>query len=236
MEDLTDVSTNSLLGVLGGLGPEATVAFMSDVIEHTPAKRDQDHIEMIVYNDPKVPDRNYPDRRKGKNPLPHLRRNAKLLEQTGVDLIVIPSNTTHRYYDDIAQSIDIPILHMISTVRSKVESMDIDVAGVLTTETAIEIELYDDIFQGSEVDIVYPNDVQCMMDSIYAIKQGDYQESTQLMDTVVSNLSDENVDAIILGCTEFSIPSWDWDITRVDSTTVLAKHCVEMITGDNLSP
>lgn len=225
---MTEAGGNDpVLGILGGLGPGATVSFMSEVLEQTPAQRDQDHIEMVVYNDPKVPDRNYPERRDGEGPLPRLIRNAKRLEAAGADYIVIASNTTHRYYDEIATAVDVPMPHMISLVRDAVETADFDAVGVLTTTTAIDIGLYDEAFKETGVNIRYPEDREQMMEAIYAFKRGEKEEAKTMMDECVGKLLEDGVEAIVLGCTELSALPWDWDIPSIDPAVVLAKHCVE---------
>lgn len=217
----------AVLGVLGGLGPGATVSFMQEIVDRTPAEKDQDHLEMIVYNDPKVPDRNYPEQRSGSGPLPRLLRNAGRLEEAGADFIVIASNTTHRYHDDIASSVEVPVPHMLSLVEERVSASDIETAGVLTTTTAMELGLFEEAFAGSGIDLVYPEDMEQVMDSIYTYKRGDHQEAQRLMDSTVKQLSDRDVGCIILGCTEFSALPWEWELDGIDPASVLATHCIE---------
>lgn len=222
-----EMHRHDVLGILGGLGPGATVSFMDEILDQTPAKRDQDHIEMIVYNDPKVPDRNYPERRDGEGPLPRLIRNAERLEKAGADYIVIASNTTHRYYDEIAAAVDVPMPHMISIVHDEVASAELQSIGVLTTTTAVDIELFDRTFEETNVELQYPLDEEQMMDAIYAFKRGEEENAKTLMDRSVESLLNDGVEAVILGCTELSALPWDWDIPYIDPATVLARHCVE---------
>jgi aspartate racemase len=219
--------SDPVLGILGGLGPGATVSFMNEVLEQTPAQRDQDHIEMVVYNDPKVPDRNYPERRSSEGPLPRLIRNAKRLETAGADYIVIASNTTHRYHDEIATAVTVPVPHMISLVRDEVTAADVGSVGILTTTTAIDIGLFDEQFQDTGIEVVYPDDRERMMEAIYAFKRGEKEEAKRLMDECVEVLLDQGVEAAVLGCTELSALPWEWDVPSIDPAAVLANHCVE---------
>lgn len=228
MTGVDERGDEAALGVIGGLGPAATVAFMDEVIRLTPAECDQDHIEMIVYNDPKVPDRNYPEQRDSdEGPLARLRRNAIKLEGAGADLIVIASNTTHGYHDEIAAAVDVPVPHMIDLVRDHLDDLDVDRVGVLTTVTAVDDELFDVSFQESDIETVYPSDMESVMDSIYAYKRGEEQAAKRLMDQAVADLEATGTDSIVLGCTEFSALPWDGASEPIDAATVLAEYCIE---------
>lgn len=218
--------TDPVLGILGGLGPGATVSFMDEILEQTPATHDQEHIEMVVYNDPKVPDRNYPERRDGEGPLPRLIRNARRLETAGADYIVIASNTTHRYHDSINDAVDVPVPHMLSLVRDELRELDYQSIGVLTTTTAIDIGLFDNTFEGTEIGAMYPTDREQMMDAIYAFKRGEKATAKQLMDDCVKELVEDGIGAVVLGCTELSALPWEHDIPSIDPAEVLASHCV----------
>jgi aspartate racemase len=226
--------TENVLGVLGGLGPAATVSFMSEVIEQTPAEKDQDHLEMVVYNDPKVPDRNYPEHRDDGGPLPRLIRNARRLEQAGADLIVIASNTTHRYHGEIAAAVNVPVPNMITLVRRRMESAGIRSLGVLTTTTAIDISLFKQVFADSSVELVYPDDMERVMDSIYAVKSGDRERANALIDGAVKELVATDVEAILLGCTEFSALDREWTIEAIDPASVLAGYCIGVVQSSKL--
>lgn len=223
-----DLAGESTLGILGGLGPEATVSFMSEVIRLTPAERDQDHIEMIVYNDPKVPDRNYPERRDGDGPLPRLTRNARRLERAGADLIVIPSNTTHRYHADIDESVDVPVPHMVSILGDHLAATEMDHVGVLTTKTAADIGLFESALAEPGIDVTYPGDMDGVMEAIYAFKRGEKATAKRMLETFVDELTAAGVDAVVLGCTEFSALEWTRGIEPIDTASVLATRCVEL--------
>ncbi len=102
-----------VVGILGGMGPEATADFFAKVIALTPAKRDQDHLRIIINNNPKIPDRTEAILAKDEALFPILVETAKSLERAGVDFIVIPCNTVHYFYEDLVREVSIPILHMI---------------------------------------------------------------------------------------------------------------------------
>ena len=105
-----------LIGVLGGMGPLATIDFMQKVIEATPAERDQDHVPMIVYSVPQIPDRVGAACAGTDEPLPAMLAGIRTLEQAGVEAIAIACNTAHAWYDQLAASTKVPIIHMAQTV------------------------------------------------------------------------------------------------------------------------
>ncbi|MFW6037888.1 MAG: aspartate/glutamate racemase family protein, partial [Desulfonatronovibrio sp.] len=104
-----------IAGILGGMGPEATVDLMNRVIKATPAKDDEDHIRMVVDNNPKVPSRiKALIQGDGSSPGPCLREMARKLESWGVDFLAMPCNTAHFYHQEIQEAVSIPVLDMIS--------------------------------------------------------------------------------------------------------------------------
>ena len=228
---VTDSSGDGTLGIIGGLGPAATVNFMAEIIEQTPAKSDQEHLETIVYNDPKIPDRQDAILRSGKSPAPRLVRNAKTLEDDGADLIVIASNTTHHYHGDVADAVSVPVPNMIELTAANIATTDAESVGVLTTNSAIEIDLFDRAFDGTGIDIVYPDEIDRLMDAIYTIKRGDEKRGRELYDSAAKTVVDADVDAVILGCTEFSALPWPYAVDAVAPVVILARYCIDAIKG-----
>lgn len=225
---VVDLPRDAVLGVLGGLGPEASTNFMATVIERTPADRDQDHVEMVVYNDPKIPDRNEAIRGNGESPLPRLQRNANRLEQAGVDLIVIASNTTHYYHNDVEAVVDIPVPNMIEITAEHISNLNVSEVGVLTTTTARETKLYESAL-GSETDVTYPDQMDTLMNAIYAHKSGEIDKSQVLFDSVVGDFLTDGPDAAVLGCTEFSTLQWSYSVPAIDPVKCLSDYCIEHI-------
>lgn len=222
-------SQDGILGILGGLGPAATVNVMAELIEQTPATSDQEHVETIVYNDPKVPDRQDAILRSGESPAPRLKRNAKTLEDAGADVIAIASNTTHHYHGDVADAVSVPVPNMIELTAAQVATTNAGSVGILTTNSAIEIELFDRAFGGTGIDVVYPDDIDRLMDAIYTIKRGDEKRGRELYESVAEAVVDDGVDAVVLGCTEFSALPWPHAVEAVDPVVVLARHCIDAV-------
>jgi aspartate racemase len=111
------------IGILGGMGPEATAYLFRKIIRHTKADKDQEHLKVIIFNNPKIPDRTDFILEKGtENPLPYLAEAAKELQRSGADFIIIPCNTAHYFYEDICRAVSIPVINMIEAVADEILS------------------------------------------------------------------------------------------------------------------
>lgn len=223
------MTNEKVLGVLGGMGPDATANFIQEVIAATPAERDEDHIETIVYNDPKIPDRNEAILEGAESPLPRMSRNAERLESVGADVIAIPCNTAHYYYDEVASSVDVDVFHMIELTRERVELNEVEKAGLLATSTVMETRLYRDVFDDSPVDIVHPEAKDRLMDAIYAVKRGNRAEATAIVDDIITGFADDGVEVVLVGCSDLSVLASNWSLTTVDPIRVLADACVATV-------
>jgi aspartate racemase len=223
------MSDEGVLGVLGGMGPDATVNFMNSIIATTPATRDQDHIEMVVYNDPKIPDRNTAIREGAESPLPRLQRNAQKLEQSGVTLIALPCNTAHFYYDDLVSSVSVELLNIVEETKKCIQKEGISSAALLSTSTVMETDIYRDGFSDTAIDIFYPEQRDELMNAIYSIKEGDIQTAETIVNNIVSDLENKGADAILVGCSDLSVVSIDTCVPVFDTTAILAEACVAEI-------
>ena len=163
-----------VVGVLGGMGPEATVDFLGKVITLTPANKDQDHLRIIVDNNPKIPDRTEVILTGDQSLLPVLVATAKNLEKAGVDFIAIPCNTVHYFYDDLVKETSVPVLHMIREVVCAVKARlpQCQRVGLLATTGTVTTNLYQREFGQEKIEVVVP-DVQTqarVMEAIMGIK------------------------------------------------------------------
>jgi aspartate racemase len=200
-----------IVGIIGGMGPEATVDLMQRVIKATPALDDADHIRMIVDNNPKIPSRiKALLEGTGESPVPCLADMARRLEAWGADFLTIPCNTAHYYFEDIRSAVDIPVLNMIELTASQVirDNPGIKRVGVLAATAVLKTELYSTIFGRQGVAVIYPPDnLQApLMGSIRTIKAGHYgQQEVDGMKAAAESLMAGKVQALIVACTELSI-------------------------------
>ena len=226
------------IGVLGGVGPAATADFMSKIVKATQAAKDQDHIKVIVEQNPQIPDRTNNLIGDGPDPTLALYATAKKLERGGADIIAIPCNTAHAYVDRMQRHLDIPIVNMLAeTVDHIVRiSPPVRTVGILATSGTIASRLYQDALHAAGIKSVIPDqsDQTRVMDAIYGplgVKAGHISgQCSDYIGAVIETLKVQSADAIILGCTELPLIKLDDEIVRttrlVDPTQVLAGRCI----------
>ena len=224
------------LGILGGLGPLATVYFMDMVVKMTEAKCDQDHISMIVLNHAAIPDRTgFILDNTMPNPLPMMIEDAKKLEAAGSDLVVMPCNTALVLYEQIQKNIEIPMINIIEeTVKYAVNhNKGIKKLGILATKGTISSKAYQNMCKKYSLDCVVPSiaDEQSLMNIIYnQVKAGKKVNIDEFM-RIIENMKGDGCDAVALGCTELSIINKDFELSRediIDSLQVLAMRSIEL--------
>ncbi|HLP59212.1 MAG TPA: amino acid racemase [Candidatus Deferrimicrobium sp.] len=202
------------IGILGGMGPEATVHLFNIIVKFTKADSDQDHIPIIVYNNPKIPDRTAAILHGRPSPLPALIEGAKRLEKAGADLIIMACHTAHYFYNEICSQINIPFLHLQRETLHHIEQKQKNIKrfGLIATTATIKMGLFQSIFNESKngLEIVVPGaaDQEMMMTAMYGekgIKLGFKKEPRELLLKVIAHLKEKNAEAIIAGCSETSI-------------------------------
>lgn len=225
---------NKLLGVLGGVGPMATVYFTDMIIRKTDADCDQDHVPMLVYNHSTIPDRTaYILDHSKENPLPVMVEDAKMLERCGCDYIVIPCNTAHYFYDEISNAVGIPVINIIKETVGHILRINPGTKkiGIMATEGTIATDTYkrECDLHGVGCVIPDPDDRAALMKIIYnQVKAGNPVDTIRFM-SIIQNLKDRGCDFVILGCTELSVINRDINLKRndvVDSMEVLAEAAI----------
>ncbi|MCD6189898.1 MAG: aspartate racemase [Thermococcus sp.] len=224
-----------VIGILGGMGPLATVDLFRRIVLKTPAKKDQDHPRIIIYNNPKIPDRTAYILGKGKNPLPELINSAKKLEEWGADFIIMPCNTAHYFAEEIQKAIKIPLINMIEETASYVASLGMKRVGILATMGTIVSGIYQKALEKRGIKGVVPSveDQEKVMKGIYeGVKAGDIELGRKLLLEVAKKLEKE-AEGIIAGCTEVSIAlkQEDLNVPLVDPMDILAQKAVKMALG-----
>ena len=230
--------TDRIIGILGGMGPEATADFYREIIRLTPAKTDQDHIPVVIYADPRVPERTHAILHGGEDPVPHLIKAAVALENAGAGILAIPCNTAHYFLSRIGPKVSIPILNMIEETYKSTHARigDIHRVGLLATIGTIRSGVYSEVFTRHGVEVVVPeaSDQERLQQAIFLVKAGSYDRARQdIFEGIGSALVTAGAQVVILGCTEIPL---GFDVSRVDypvvnATRVLAQAAVDWALG-----
>ncbi len=232
-----------VVGVLGGMGPEATVDFFAKVVALTSAKRDQDHLRIIIDNNPGIPDRTEAILTKDETLIPILVETGRNLEKAGVDFIAIPCNTVHYFYDDLIKEVSVPVLHMIREVANAIKTSlpNCKRVGLLATTGTVTSGLYQKECQkvGIEVLVPDPQGQAKVMEAILRIKEGSSKASARKAILKEANrLLERKAEALILGCTDIPlvIKVKDFPVPVFDSNQVLAEATVKFARSEIISP
>ncbi|WP_409307373.1 aspartate/glutamate racemase family protein [Pectobacterium sp. B1J-3] len=224
---------NSLIGILGGMGPGATVDAMQKLIKNTPALRDQDHIPMIAVSIPDIPDRTKCILDHGISPLGKMIQYMKILENAGAECIIIPCNTAHYWFNDLKQHTQVEMISIIDTTCQVIKDKALSKVGLLATTATIKARIYQDNLAGNSIDCQIPTEQEQhhVMESIYAYKAGDVIAAHNMLAPIKDRLLQSGVEKIILGCTELPLILENESKTTpeqyVDATEELIKKTVK---------
>ncbi len=231
------MSETKTVGVIGGLGPAATLDFFERILRKTRAVRDQDHLRLIIDNNTKIPDRNLFAEGKGPPPGPALAAAAKGLQTAGADFIVMACNTAHAQEAEIRAAITVPFINMIEETIAVVADMGAERAGVLAGDACLAARLYQDGLKkrGVEPVLLNADSQRTMMELIYRIKSGDTGDTVRRsMVTLAKKLEAQGAEVIIAGCTEVPLVLTADDIEGelVSSTDVLVERTIVFAGGE----
>lgn len=220
------------VGVLGGLGPEATVDFMAKVLAATGAAVDQDHLHLIVDCNPKVANRNDAIAGKGPSPAPELVAMARRLEAAGADFLVMACNAAHAYASEIRAAVGVPFVSIIDETVSALQRdlPGIEAVAVLAAGGCRMARLYENALAAHGMAPISPDEEEQagLMRAIYAIKAGRAASTRADLLALSETLVRRGAQAVIAGCTEVPLVLRDGDLSRpmLDSTAALARATV----------
>lgn len=225
------MSEPKAIGVIGGMGPAATADFFSKLIAATGAKRDQDHLRILIDNNPRVPDRNAAIAGRGPSPGPALAAAAAGLERSGAQCITIACNTAHAFEAEIKAAIRAPFLSMIDATVDAALASGAERVGVLAADGCRRAQLYQRAFAARGVDALLLSDdaQEKFMQLIHRIKAGDVgMETRNAMKAQAIHLSARGAQAIVAACTEVPL-ALDADVLAVpliNSTDALVARTI----------
>ena len=217
------------LGVIGGMGPLATVSFYERVVLNTAAKCDNEHIDMVVLSHASMPDRTKCIiENKGGEFLEVIKKDFKILEDIGVEAVAIPCNTSHYFFDEFKKFTSLRIINMIEETILEVKRRGIEKIAVFGTLGTLNSKVYEKYANqhGLLVKEVSPEDKQAVMDIIYDIKETNCLDGRRFVDILSRYCDDETVG--IIACTELSLLDIPRDINTIDALDVLVKRSIEL--------
>ncbi|MGE7929990.1 aspartate/glutamate racemase family protein [Lysinibacillus xylanilyticus] len=219
------------LGIIGGVGPLATMFIGEMIVRRTKATKDQEHLHTIIDNDTNIPDRTafILDSTK-ENPVPVIVADAKKLASVGANMIAIPCNTAHTFYDEIVEGSPVPVLHMIRETAKRASDLGAKRVGILATTGTLTSRMYQDALEEFGITPVVPDDVmkEKVMSIIYDYVKAGKDVSHEDWQPIEEAMLALNCDRIVLGCTELSIVNRDLKLSDkyIDSLIVLAERAI----------
>ena len=223
-----------ILGIIGGMGPAATIDLYKKIVEQTPAEKDQDHIHVIIDSYPQIEDRTSYILHGGKSPAPKLIESAKRLEAAGADALIMPCNTAHYFAKDIEKAVYIPLIHIVkcSAEAIKKKYPYVRKIGLIATTGTIKAGVYGDILKNYDLETITLNEEleNNIMDCIYkGVKAGKTEEYSKLFQKCVDDIASLGAELLIAGCTEIPLlmPYIKTNLPVIDATYELASAAVK---------
>ena len=226
------------MGVIGGLGPEATLDFYAKLLNKTNAKSDQEHFHVIINSNPKVPNRHASIAGTGPSAAPALVNSSKALKQAGADFLVMVCNTGHAYQKDIEEAVNLPFISMIEATANACLAINpkLQTVGILATDGALAANLYQNEFDKHGIKCLYPNsqEQEKLMELVFKVKANDLSQAvkTQMKD-LANSLIKQGAQIIVAACTEIPLILEQKDLTKplVNSTDALVDASIKYIRG-----
>jgi len=226
---------DNLLGVLGGMGPLATVDFMRKLIAETPALRDEDHIPVVVYSVPQIPDRPRAILSGGESPLPALLEGIRTLKQAGAAAIAIPCNTAHFWYDDMVRAGGLPILHIADATLAQLALRRVGpgAVGLIGTKGTLAAGFFQQRLESQGyrciVNSVTEQD-ELVLPAITHVKRNELDAARPLVEAAIAGLLANDAAVVVLACTEIPVVLDRIEPAAaalcIDATRALASACV----------
>ena len=216
------------LGVIGGMGPLATVKFYDKVVLNTEAHNDNEHIDLIVLNHSTMPDRTKCIiENKDTEFLNEIKKDLEILERIGIDVVAIPCNTSHYFYDEFKNFTNLKIINMIEETILEIKRRGIKKVAVFGTLGTLNSKVYNKYAKenGIEVKELSLEDKKTVMDIIYKIKETNNLESKDFVEILNRYCNDKTIG--IIACTELSLLDIPENLNTIDALDVLVNKSIE---------
>ena len=219
------------LGIIGGVGPLATMFIGEMIVRRTEATNDQEHVNSVVINNTGIPDRTaYIMDRSKDNPIPVMISDMHKLTSLGAEVIIVPCNTAHTFYEDLQSGSAVPVIHMIQETMKRAADEGAERVGVLATTGTVTSAVYQQAANDYGLEVVLPDEatqakvMSIIYDNIKAGKPGDLD----IWAEIEASMKTQACDRVILGCTELSVIKKEMSLPEfyLDSLMVLAETAI----------
>lgn len=220
------------VGIIGGMGPYATLAFFQCILDNTPTQKDWDHLHIIIDNNPKIPSRTRAFLFDETDPVPMMIESANRLKEAGADFVVLPCNSAHYFLPRVCEQTDVPFINMVDETSQTILSQNAKTVGLLGGEVTVQGKLYEQRLEEHGVAVLQVTDEEQKMvrNVIEYVKQNCVSDATRgNVQILISSLEERGADTVILGCTELpsAMDGVSAKCTLVDSMDILAKAVVK---------
>lgn len=226
------------IGILGGMGPEATAYFYELIVKNTKAEKDQEHIHVVIESNPEIPPRTDAVLEQGESPLPYLIEGVRTLRGAGADFIVMPCVTAHYYYNEIVAQEKISFLNLLNeTLLYAVRKIpELKIAGLISSTGTLKSKLFHETFEKEGIEVINPNDgeQEKVMEAIFGtqgIKAGFRTgRCKEIIHGAAETLIRRGAEAVIAGCTEVPLVLKEADISvpLIEPLQILAEASILM--------
>ena len=221
-----------ILGVIGGFGPMATAYFLQLLTQMSDAQTDQEHMEILLYSKPSIPDRTkYIIEESAENPVPVMVEAGRKLKEMGADMLAIPCITAHFFHKELEDEIGLPIIHAVEETLSCLMEKKANQVGILATDGTIRSGLFQNAFMKRDISPVLPEErtQRKVMEIIYNQIKAGKSVDMECFRQISEELSGKGAQVILLACTELSLIKRDYDLSAgyLDVMEVLARKAVQ---------
>ncbi|MDR2076096.1 MAG: amino acid racemase [Desulfovibrio sp.] len=226
-----------VIGIIGGMGPEAAVYLLAHILRLTPAREDSEHIRCLLDNNVTIPSRVRALEGSGPSPAPAISETASRLEACGAALLLMPCHIAHYYYDQIQAAVSIPILNILDLTVEGAQRLapGLTRVGLLATAATVRTGLYARRFARAGADLILPDDPdqRRTLDLIKAIKTGETGPASRAcLRSLTARLAEGGAQAVALGCTELGLAADSGQaVPLVDGLFELARAAVLRLRG-----
>jgi len=224
------------LGIIGGMGPLATVDLMEKIVLSTQAAADQEHIHILVDNNTNIPDRTACIMGSGPSPVPELVKSAERLTREGADVLIMGCNTAHYFLPQMRPHLTVPVVNMIEETAKYCQEKGLHCVGLLASAGTYGSHIYEKAFGQSGVTLINPkkDEEEFVHEIIYqGVKANNPDYDTKAFRAVLTAMKGRGAEAFIMGCTEIPLAMKIYHIDEpcIDATQILAEKAIEFVGG-----